>query len=64
MKPYLSKKNNLNDSEYLIGNHEVQEEVTNIFQVLIENDRQPQITSLPKLTFRNEGKVTIFLKKN
>lgn len=64
MKPYLSKKNNLNDSEYLIGNHEVQEEVTNIFQVLIENDRQPQIMSLPKLTFRNEGKVTIFLKKN
>ena len=54
----------MNDSEYHIRNHEVQEEVTNIFQVLIENDRQPQIMSLPKLTFRNEGKVTIVSKKN
>ena len=35
-----------------------------IFQALIENNCQPQIISLPKLTFRNEGKVTIFSKKN
>ena len=36
----------------------------NIFQVLKENNCQPQILFLPKLTFRNEGKMTTFSKKN